>query len=295
MCGRGHELHRRDGYIDAMPATAATGDDPEIDRTFASFGYEWTSFDQIQAEDESFFHEYFVDVDLNSLRGRVGLDAGCGKARYTRFMAQYLDAVVALDGSEAVRSAARNLADTPNAVVIRADLRRPPLTAESFDFVSCLGVLHHLADPKAGFDTLVRLLAPGGILVVYLYSRPHGRNLRSLSLGAAQAIRRVTVRLPHRVTRVVSGPLSAALYGAVVVPGLVGQRAGIGVLADLPLAPYRGRPLRSLWLDTFDRLSAPIETRYVWDEIRPWFEEASLDVEGVSETHGLTIVARRRK
>ena len=44
-------------------------------------------------------------------RGKVGLDAGCGKGRYTRFLAQHLDAEVALDGSSAAEAAARNLAD----------------------------------------------------------------------------------------------------------------------------------------------------------------------------------------
>ncbi len=59
------------------------------------------------------------------------------------------------------------------------------------------------------------------------------------------------------------------------------------------MAVYWHQPLRSLWLDTFDRLSAPIETRCVWDEVRPWFDDAGLRVESVSERGGLTIVARK--
>ncbi len=291
-CRRGHEFRRREGYLDALSGDEPSLD-PQTDRTLASFGYEWTSFDRIQPEDEGFFHEYFEDVDLESLRGRVGVDVGCGKGRYTRFMADYLAAVVALDGSDAVRSTARNLADLSNSVVLRGDLRTPPLADESFGFVSCLGVLHHLADPKGGFDSLVRLLAPDGILVVYLYSRPTERNLRSVALRAATELRRVTVRLPHPLVRLLSAPISAVLYVGVVIPGSLGARTGRMGLADLPLAPYRGQPMRSLWLDTFDRLSAPLEKRFVWGEVKPWFEGAGLEVKGVSHRHGLTIVARR--
>lgn len=288
-CAAGHELRRRDGYLDASSEPL----DPETTQTFASFGYEWTVFDKVQPEDERFFRGYFKEVDLAGIRGAVGLDAGCGKGRFSRFVAGHLGALVALDGSDAVVAAARNLDGVPNACVLRADLRNAPLGEGSFGFISCLGVLHHLTDPEEGFRALVRLLAPGGTLLIYLYSRPTKLGVRSVSLAAAGALRRLTTRIPHRVTRLVSAPISAVLYGTVVVPGAVGARRGIRLLADFPLAVYRGNPLRALWLDTFDRLSAPIETRYVWDEVRPWFDRAGLGVLSVSERGGLVIVARR--
>ena len=92
----------------------------------------------------------------------VGLDAGCGKGRYTRFLAEHLGALVALDGSSAVEAAARNLAGFPSVLVVRSDLRQAPFAAGSFDFISSLGVLHHLDDPRAGFDRLVGIPGPGG-------------------------------------------------------------------------------------------------------------------------------------
>ena len=41
------------------------------------------------------------------------MDAGCGKGRYTRFLAPHLDALVALHGSSAVEAAVRNLGEPP--------------------------------------------------------------------------------------------------------------------------------------------------------------------------------------
>ncbi len=86
-------------------------------------GYGSNAFDDVRREDESFAEVYFHDLDLDSLKGKIGLDAGCGKGRYTRFLAEHLDAEVALDGSSAVEAAARNLADIAGTAVVRV---RPP-------------------------------------------------------------------------------------------------------------------------------------------------------------------------
>ncbi len=45
---------------------------------------------------------------------------------------------------------------------------------EKFDYIDCVGVLHHLPDPAAGLAALVSVLAPGGGLGLMLYA-PHGR------------------------------------------------------------------------------------------------------------------------
>jgi len=56
---------------------------------------------------------------------------------------------------------------------------------------------------------------------------------------------------------------------------------------------YRGKPLRSLVLDTFDRLSAPVEHRYVWSELAPWFEGAGLTVDAARDETGWFVLAHR--
>ncbi|MEA2844323.1 MAG: hypothetical protein QOJ69_1994 [Actinomycetota bacterium] len=294
VCGEGHRLPFRSGFLDASNAPV----DEDTQRTFRSFGYEWTRFEQMPDQDEVSWQEYFASVPLDELQGRVALDAGCGQGRYTRFTAARVKALVALDGSEAVVAAAAHLSDLPNVEVIKADLRRAPLAPESFGFVSCLGVLHHLSDPEEGFRALVRLLAPGGILLLYLYSRPESGGFRATALAGATALRTVTVRLPHPILRALSAPIALALDALVVLPGRLGEGKGARLarldrLSRLPLAAYRRRPFKTLWLDTFDRLSAPIETRYVWDDVEPWFRDAGLSVEAVSHTTGLTVVARR--
>jgi SAM-dependent methyltransferase len=290
QCPSGHRFALRHGYLDC---SQPSGLDGTTARTFASFGYEWNNFDEVRDEDEGFAEVYFRDLDLAGLAGRVGLDAGCGKGRYTRFLAGHLAALAALDGSSAVEAAARNLAGFPSVAVVKSDLRSAPFAPASFDFVASLGVLHHLDDPRAGFDRLVGYLAPGGSILVYLYSRPAGFGLRAAALRLAAALRTVTVRLPHPVLKVVSAPIAVALYYGVVVPGAYGDRAGVAGLSGLPMDAYRGKPLRSLVLDTFDRLSAPVEHRYVWADLAPWFEEAGLVVDAARDDTGWFVLAHR--
>lgn len=287
-CSEGHLIAARDGYLDVSIDQQA---DESTSRTFASFGYEWNTFDDVRPEDAEFADVYFRDLDFEKLHGKIGLDAGCGKGRYTRFIAPHLDALCALDGSDAVIAAVKNLDQFGNVAVVKSDLRSAPFAKESFGFISSLGVLHHLDDPRAGFERLVSLLAPGGTVLVYLYSRPKELNVRRVALMLSAAVRRMTVQMPHRVLKPFSTAMAVVLSILVVQPGLFGQRRGISVLSGLPMSAYRGKPLRSLVLDTFDRLSAPVEHRYVWNELEPWFSSAGLIVDSKRDEAGWFVVA----
>ena len=289
VCSNGHTMPCRGGYIDVSDGPS----DPALSPTIESFGYEWTTFDKVQPEDSEFWQVYAADLNVEELAGRVALDAGCGKGRYTAFIAPHVRELVALDASRAVEAAVRNLAPHPNVTVVKSDLRRAPFAPLSFGFISCLGVLHHLPQPRSGFEQLVELLAPGGIMLLYVYSRPTSPGVRDLGLRGAALLRRLTVRLPHPVLRLISTPVAYVLYGAVVAPGRYGEARGRRMLSSLPLASYRGKPVRSLGLDTFDRLSAPIEHRYTWPELEPWFSEAGLIVDAVREAAGLYVLARK--
>ncbi len=288
-CTNGHRYGYRQGVLD-FSKTDAGG---TTERTFASFGYEWNAFDGIRDEDENFAEIYFRDLDLESLKGKVGLDAGCGKGRFTRILARYLEAEVALDGSSAVEAAARNLSDLDNVAVVQSDLRDAPFAPGCFDFISSLGVLHHLDDPFDGFKRLLTYLAPHGQILLYLYSRPPRLDTRAAALAAARGIRKVSVRIPHRVLKPLATPVAGLLYAGVVVPGRWGAEHSFNGLAGLPMSTYRDKPFRSLVLDTFDRLSAPVEHRYVWSELQRWFDETGLIVDAAREETGWFIIAHR--
>ena len=71
----------------------------------------------------------------------------------------YLEGV---DLGESILSARKNmeLARARNWNIVKADLTR--YGSPGFDVVYCIGVLHHLKDPKKGFDAVVRNTKSGG-------------------------------------------------------------------------------------------------------------------------------------
>ena len=95
------------------------------------------------------------------------------------------------------------------------------------------------------------------------------------------------------VVRVAGYPLATFLWLAVVLPGKLGDATRVEKLSSLPMGTYRDKPLRSLVLDTFDRLSAPVEHRFVWADLIPWFAESGLVVDAHRDESGWFVVAHR--
>src|SRR5439155_11233681 len=52
----------------------------------------------------------------------------------------------------------------------QADILKLGSLEKSFDVIESSGVLHHLADPLAGWRVLLTLLRPGGFMAIGLYS-----------------------------------------------------------------------------------------------------------------------------
>jgi len=102
------------------------------------------------------------------------LSAGCGTGQLPLDIAQGVAArVLAIDLSLSSLGYARRKARELGLTRIefaQADLLELGATGRSFDVVECSGVLHHLADPFAGWRALLSLLRPGGFMLVGLYS-----------------------------------------------------------------------------------------------------------------------------
>jgi SAM-dependent methyltransferase len=289
VCRAGHPVPMRRGYVDGL----APPEDAGTARLFKDFGYEHLVFADLALDDTLLFRRCFSDVPFEQLSGKAGLDAGCGAGRLSRFLAKRLGTLVALDGSAAVEAAVRNLRGFTNVTVVRADFRTPPLAAESFDFVCCIGVLHHLEEPEEGLRALVRLVAPGGLLLVFVYSRPRRGTVRAAVVGVSLVLRKIAAHLPRPLLRALSVPIAATLYVGVVLPGRLGDRARIARLSRLPLTMYRKAPAWTLWHSVFDILNAPLERRYTWPELRAWYERAGMRVEWAREDDGWVVLARR--
>ena len=156
-------------------------------RTFESFGYEWTTFSEVRDEDEEYAEQHYLrDLDTARLHGMVGLDAGCGRGRYTRFLSR----------SPRRRGGARRLrrrADARRATwptcpmpssCARTSGRRRSRTAPS------------ASSPRSGCCTTWRTRGPAStgwsgcwrraVMSLYLFSRPEGGGVRSGGVGGVR-------------------------------------------------------------------------------------------------------------
>jgi Flp pilus assembly protein TadD/2-polyprenyl-3-methyl-5-hydroxy-6-metoxy-1,4-benzoquinol methylase len=110
------------------------------------------------------------------------LIAGCGTGQHALETAtRFLNArVLAVDLSASSLSyAARKTRElgVSNIEYALADILELGGVKRQFDLIESAGVLHHLADPLAGWRVLVDLLRPGGLMMVALYSEAARRHI----------------------------------------------------------------------------------------------------------------------
>jgi SAM-dependent methyltransferase len=103
------------------------------------------------------------------------LVAGCGTGQHSIDAALlFPDArILAIDISLASLAYARRKtreAGLSNIDYAQADILKLSALDRRFDYIEVVGVLHHLADPAAGWRILLSLLRPGGSMRVGLYS-----------------------------------------------------------------------------------------------------------------------------
>ena len=261
-------------------------------RTAESFAYEWKNFGAIRDEWARNFAGYIRPHTPESLAGKSVLDVGAGSGRHSSQAAANGAHVIAADLGDSIDVARRNLPSS--AVTVQADAERLPFAPGSFDFVMSIGVLHHLPDTERALRSIARYAKPGGHVHVYLYWLPEQRSHRA-TLRLVSAVRRVTVRLPHRVLHALCYPLAAVLQVAIVGPyGALRRRPrGARFAAALPLKSYADYPFDVLVNDQFDRFSAPLERRFTADEVRAAMEDAGLEDIVVLPNHGWIADGRR--
>ncbi len=114
--------------------------------------------------------------DFASLSPRPDiLIAGCGTGQQALSAAgRFADArILAVDLSRASLGYAERMRRSLGVTSVRfaqADILSMAGRAERFDLIEAVGVLHHMADPVAGWRALRDLLKPGGVMQIGLYS-----------------------------------------------------------------------------------------------------------------------------
>jgi carbamoyltransferase len=118
------------------------------------------------------------------------LEVGCGTGQLTNFLAIGCRSVIGTDlcmNSLRLAEKFRHTHGLARARFMQMNLFRPAFRPEQFDVVLCNGVLHHTSDPYGGFQSIARLVKPGGHIVIGLYNK-YGRWL----LDARRVVFRMT-------------------------------------------------------------------------------------------------------
>lgn len=112
-------------------------------------------------------------VPFADLAGKDVLEVGCGSGIAVQLFAEAAANVSAVDLTPwAVATTRRRMeAFGLEADVREADGESLPFEEASFDLVFSWGVIHHTSDMDAALRELVRVLRPGGKLVLMLYHR----------------------------------------------------------------------------------------------------------------------------
>lgn len=130
------------------------------------------------------------------------LSAGCGTGQHALSLASFYSdcAVTGFDLSRASLAHAQRMATKlgiANVELFHGDILEIAKLRRSFDVIESIGVIHHMADPEAGWRSLLGVLVPGGLIRLGLYGEvarreivEARRRIASLGLdGSAPSIR----------------------------------------------------------------------------------------------------------
>jgi len=178
------------------------------------FGYEWSTYDGILPESKGQLERWLGSTGLTSFHGKRVMDVGCGMGRNPYWFADAGAAsVLGVDMDDGSLAAARkNLAAFANARVEKASAHElDPAVHGTFDRVTCIGVLHHLAEPENALRRMWSCVAPGGDLVLWCYAKEGNR----LMLPVIQSFRALGSRLPVSATHAVAKGITMLAWPAI--------------------------------------------------------------------------------
>lgn len=244
-------------------------------RTANAFATSWNNLPAGSVYTRDQYADWMAPLREEDIRNRDVLELGCGNGSLLLHTADWKPRrLVGVDLGSSTDTARTNLerAGFTNVDVQQADLTR--FESEGFDVVYCIGVLHHLQRPEAGFAAVIRNVRPGGHFHCWVYAREGN----GIVVALVEPIRKIASHLPWWLTKfVIATPLAVPFYlYAKALRKLVGDSAQ--ALKAAPLRDY------CLWIAprefsffrhvAFDQLVTP-QTMYLkLEQIERWLEDA---------------------
>ena len=256
-------------------------DEKNIDtKTVESFGKEWTKFRTFSENEIKIAGDQYFDIVNEAIAGKDSfvLDIGCGTGRWSRYLADKVKFIEAIDPSDAVFSAVKFNKDKKNFRVTNASVDNIPFDNDSFDFIMCLGVLHHIPDTESALQNAVKKLKPQGHILLYLYYDLENRGFLYRSLFFISGIlRRIISSMPYRLKFLICEIIAFSIY----LP-LIASSYFVKIIfknnwyKKIPLSYYLNKSISIIRNDALDRFGTPLEKRFSKSEILAMMKKANL-------------------
>ena len=248
-------------------------------RTMKGFGYEWKNFSKLFDIYEKQFLNWIYPIPPSFFEGKLVLDAGCGVGRHLFHATKFGAETIGIDLSESVDVAYANTKSLAKAHLLQADIYHLPFRENQFDYVYCIGVLHHLPKPQQGFNGLIKVLKSQGTISAWVYGREGNIPLKILNPMRKYLFSKIPIQLTelssylmmlfiYPVVKLVYKPLNKNQWSRKLADAVLPQNPFFNYLAN-----FNFEINHSI---LFDQLLAPIAYYYKREEFEKWFLEAPL-------------------
>ena len=165
--------------------------------TADGFALSWHSKPPVYSSEQ--FTDWLEPLGREDFEGKSVLELGCGNGSLLFHLTNWAPSqIIGVDLGDGVIQARINLSESPIAQIEQGDL--VAFTSNGFDAVLCIGVLHHLNNPKQGLDSVFRNTTPGGRFHCWVYGYEGNRLVRFI----VEPLRRACRHLPWRVTDIIA-------------------------------------------------------------------------------------------
>jgi SAM-dependent methyltransferase len=226
------------------------------------------------------FLDWFSPLDPSELKGKTVLELGFGNGSLLYHMATFEPARLSgVELGETLDVAHRNLSHLPPGML---ELRRGDLTQidmGQFDLVYCIGVLHHLKDPEAGFQSVLRHTRPGGRFHCWVYAHEGNAVIRHF----VEPLRKITSRLPWWFSKyLLALPFAIPYYlYAKLIKVFFPEGPSVGLARKLPLFEYSqwiaNREFAFFHHVAFDQLVTPHTVYIPRSTVDNWMSHPRID------------------
>jgi len=239
--------------------------------TASAFAQSWNRVGSVYSREQ--FLEWMEPLTADDFKNAEVLELGFGNGSLLAHAGTLGPKRLAgIELGDTLEQTRRNLAHLPPDLV---ELHRGDLTTASlgaFDLVWCIGVMHHLADPKSGFEAVLRHTRPGGRFHCWVYAHEGNAIVRWI----VDPIRRVASKLPWWLTKfAIALPLIVPffIYAKLIRHFAFAPRLPLGAYAQ-----WIGRERFSFFHHVaFDQLVTPRTVYLRRDEIESWLRDPRVD------------------